>query len=133
MIIVVNQDSMIQDDICILFMRHFYMQLLAGRTVEQSFIEAQSTVRASQLCYKSCCCAHSHTQKCQWYQYAKKEGFEKAHLLHSGTCKCGLKGNKHKNTCQVLRDFKKFWSQKSKEHQEVQVDQGNNIMDSFFN
>lgn len=32
-VISVNQDSMILNEVCILFMRHFYMQLMAGRTV----------------------------------------------------------------------------------------------------
>ena len=46
-VIAVNQDSIFQDEASIMFIRHFYMQLIKGKTVEKSFIEAQCTVRAS--------------------------------------------------------------------------------------
>jgi hypothetical protein len=32
-VICVNQDSMILNDVCVLFMRHFYTQLISGRSV----------------------------------------------------------------------------------------------------
>jgi hypothetical protein len=86
---------MILNDICVLFMRHFYMQLVSGRTVQKAFEEAQSTIRASSTNCKSCCCAHSHTKDCIWYKYARMYGYEKAHELHSdkGNCTCNLSGN----------------------------------------
>lgn len=39
-VICVNQDTAVLDKVCILFMRHFYMQLMAGRTVQKAFEEA---------------------------------------------------------------------------------------------
>jgi hypothetical protein len=57
---------------------------------------------------KSCCCAHSHTDKCKWQKFANKFGYEKAHELHSGVCSCELRFNKHSTKCKVYLDFKKF-------------------------
>lgn len=104
-VISVNQDSMIQNDVCILFMRHFYMQLMAGRTVKAAFDEAQATVRGSNTNCKSCCCAHSHSNDCLWHKYAMENGYEKAHQLHSGNCSCNIKGNMHELNCTKLKEF----------------------------
>ena len=113
-VICVNQDSMILNDICILFMRHFYMQLINGRTVKQAFEEAQATVRASETNYKSCCCAHSHSNQCIWFKYAKQHGFEQAHAHHAKGCNCHLRGNLHNPNCQVKQEFTSFLTDISK-------------------
>ena len=107
-VITVNSDSQIADDICLIFSRHLYMQLLQGMTVEKAFLEAQRTCRASSITCKSCCCAHSHTAQCKWQKFANKHGYDKAHELHSKKCFCKMKNNQHKKHCSVYQEFCTF-------------------------
>lgn len=100
-VISVNSSSQIADEICLIFSRHLYMQLLQGVSIKKAFLEAQRTCRASPVSCNSCCCAHSHTKQCKWQKYANKNGYDKAHDLHSGKCMCNLPLNKHKTNCKV--------------------------------
>ena len=89
-VIAVNSEFEIADEICLIFARHLYMNLLEGATVKKALEQARRTCRASPVDCKSCCCAHSHSSACKWQKYADKYGYEEAHKLHSGNCTCDL-------------------------------------------
>lgn len=74
-VIAVNSSFQIADEICLIFSRHLYMQLLQGKSIQSAFTEAQRTCRASSLKYESCCCAHQHKPGCKWTKYKDQYGF----------------------------------------------------------
>jgi hypothetical protein len=48
-VIAVNSIWQVADEICLIFSRHLYMQLLNGVTVRKAFLEAQRTCAAAQV------------------------------------------------------------------------------------
>jgi hypothetical protein len=68
-VIAVNSDQEIMDDVCKLFSKHFYTNLLEGFTIKNSYDQARKTVQVSQKDYNTCCCAHKHTDQCVWYKF----------------------------------------------------------------
>lgn len=105
-VIAVNSQSFISDEICLIFSRHFYMQLLEGNTVQEAFDDALSTVKASDINCFSCCCAHLHDPGCKWLKYCQVEGND-GHELHSGQCNCKGPGNRHDKNCKIYIKFMK--------------------------
>ncbi|CDW81385.1 UNKNOWN [Stylonychia lemnae] len=103
-VVAVNSHTMILDEVCQLFARHFYFHLQGGFTPRKAFQEAQKVVKGSKIDKFSCCCAHDHKPYCKWENYAKKHGYEKAHQLHMPTCSCN-KQNIHKDNCNFYTNF----------------------------
>jgi len=65
---------------------------------------------------KVCCCNHEHKKDCLWLKYEKKYGSEKAHELHTTSCKCYLRVkegacNDHSLDC---KDYGKFYQELKK-------------------
>jgi len=58
-------------------------------TYRDAFTHAQNFVAAHQDSYSiySCCCAHPHSDDCEWMKKAQEIGHIKAHELHMPTCK----------------------------------------------
>ena len=46
-VIAVNSDQEIMDDVCKLFSKHFYTNLLEGFTIKNSYDQARKTVQVS--------------------------------------------------------------------------------------
>eukprot|EP00347_Sterkiella_histriomuscorum_P024050 403332474 len=104
-VVAVNSHTMILDEVCSLFSRHFYFFLQDGETPRKAFVEAQKVVRGSPIDKFSCCCAHDHKYDCPWEKYAKKHGYEKAHQIHMPSCACPYNKNIHKSKCEFYEDF----------------------------
>ena len=65
-VIAVNAESAIADDICLIFSRNLYMNLLFGQTIESAFDNAKRACKTSGTDCNSCCCGHKHTASCKW-------------------------------------------------------------------
>lgn len=73
-VIAVQSELKIDDYIAQKFSEQFYWQLFEGKTILEAFNNAKAGVSGKDV--HTCCCAHSHTDDCKWYQYAKANGFE---------------------------------------------------------
>ena len=104
-VVAVNSHTMILDEVCQLFARHFYFHLLDGYTPKEAFEHGKSVVKGSQIDTFSCCCAHDHKPHCKWVKYAEDNGYEKAHQLHMPNCACSQDKNKHHNKCSFYQNY----------------------------
>jgi len=104
-VIAVQSELKIEDTIAQKFSETLYWHLLEGKTIGEAFRHSKAAVSGESV--YTCCCAHKHKADCPWYDYAKKEGFEKAHHLHTPTCTNCKFENKfhHKVDCEWAMDF----------------------------
>ena len=96
-VVSVNSDQEIMDEVCRVFSSSFYEYILAGNTIQSSFKKAQNLVEVHPKRYEVCCCAHKHTDDCEWYKFYKEDP-KAAHAMHANkTCSCpDKKKRKHK-------------------------------------
>ncbi|KAL4481101.1 hypothetical protein ABPG72_015056 [Tetrahymena utriculariae] len=123
-VVAVQSNLKIQDKAAQIFSNSFYMGLMKKYTIRQAFNSAKDALIAKhhQACY-TCCCAHQHTDKCEWLQYAMDHGYQEAHKLHEQySCECynpsksGSVKNPiyHKQGCNRIMEFFKVISDDNK-------------------
>ncbi|EAS04920.2 CHAT domain protein (macronuclear) [Tetrahymena thermophila SB210] len=123
-VVAVQSNLKIQDKAAQIFSNSFYMGLMKRYTIRQAFNCAKDALVAKhhQACY-TCCCAHQHTDKCEWLQYAMDHGYQEAHKLHEEyACDCynpskqGSVKNPiyHKQSCNKIKEFFEVISDENK-------------------
>ncbi|EGR32937.1 hypothetical protein IMG5_066230 [Ichthyophthirius multifiliis] len=82
--------------------------LILGKTIQQAFESASLTLKSKlhDNCY-TCCCAHKHSNDCEWQQYAMDNGYTKAHLLHQQLMELRLFG-RNEEIYQVYKALNKL-------------------------
>jgi len=99
----------IQDEASQEFSKTFYMNIFSGKTVHESFCNAQENtklIRGKEIF--TCCCAHSHEPDCKWQQFAQCNGYFEACKLHTPDeqCHCPHKYQHfHKATCAWMNGY----------------------------
>ncbi|KAL4434529.1 hypothetical protein ABPG74_007313 [Tetrahymena malaccensis] len=123
-VVAVQSNLKIQDKAAQIFSNSFYMGLMKRYSIRQAFNCAKDALIAKhhQACY-TCCCAHQHTDKCEWLQYAMDHGYQEAHKLHEQySCECynpsksGSVKNPiyHKQSCNRIKEFFEVISDENK-------------------
>ncbi|CAG9321183.1 unnamed protein product [Blepharisma stoltei] len=99
-VITIHDQCKILDDAAIEFSSSFYRNLLMGRTINDSFLEAKNSVKIGM--HNTCCCAHNHKRNCLW------KGSNN-HRSHSPDESCGcerrLYDARHKIDCEWGKRF----------------------------
>ncbi|KRX07113.1 hypothetical protein PPERSA_09327 [Pseudocohnilembus persalinus] len=105
-VIAVHSQFKIEENAAQKFSEVFYQKMLSSdnkntisdQIIKKSFDYAKSftTNELKSDCY-SCCCAHDHDDQCKWYQYAMREGFDKAHQRHLPSQQCTCQEGEKKN------------------------------------
>lgn len=93
-VIAIQSELKIADNVAQKFANQFYDQIFDGKSIKEAFDIAKLASKSADT--QTCCCAHSHKKDCVWYNnYAKVDGFKKAHELHVAHCSDCKKKNQH--------------------------------------